>query len=160
MRVTIHTGQKITPFELHHGRKPRTELTNLVKTEKSFLSNWSETSISANSRPEIPIYVTRNEDGEVSNHIVMTRTKAEENVLAEKSPKKKNSVSNYLFRFFEKNHNKKSLEGRFQKHQQTAVKGTEHTVTTDIGKTMHRKFISDPIIFQKEKKQHQRSETK
>ena len=29
MRITIHTGQKITPFELHHGRKPRTELTNL-----------------------------------------------------------------------------------------------------------------------------------
>ena len=24
MRFTIHTGLKITPFELHHGRKPRT----------------------------------------------------------------------------------------------------------------------------------------
>ena len=31
MRFTIHTGLKLTPFELHHGRKPRTELTNLVK---------------------------------------------------------------------------------------------------------------------------------
>ena len=30
MRFTIHTGLKITPFELHHGRKPRTELTNIV----------------------------------------------------------------------------------------------------------------------------------
>ena len=30
MRFTIHTGLKKTPFELHHGRKPRTELTNII----------------------------------------------------------------------------------------------------------------------------------
>ena len=30
MRFTIHTGLKVTPFELHQGRKPRTELTNIV----------------------------------------------------------------------------------------------------------------------------------
>ena len=34
IRFTIHTGLKITPFELHHGRKPRTELTNIVKDRK------------------------------------------------------------------------------------------------------------------------------
>ena len=39
MRFTIHTGLKITPFELHHGRKPRTELTNIVKDGKTYLSN-------------------------------------------------------------------------------------------------------------------------
>ena len=33
MQFTIHTGLKLTPFELYHGRKPRTELTNTVKTE-------------------------------------------------------------------------------------------------------------------------------
>ena len=32
MRFTIHTGLKITLFELHHGRKPSTELTNVLKT--------------------------------------------------------------------------------------------------------------------------------
>ena len=42
MRFRIHTRMKITPFELHYGRKPRTELTNVMKTGKSFLSNWSE----------------------------------------------------------------------------------------------------------------------
>ena len=36
MRFTIHIGLKLTPFELHHGRKPRTELTNLVKDGKTF----------------------------------------------------------------------------------------------------------------------------
>ena len=66
--------------------------------------------------------------------------------------KKKNLVGIYRFQFFEKNHNKKSLEGRFQKKLQTAVSGTEHTVTTDTGKVIHRKFISGPIVFQKERK--------
>ena len=37
MRFTIHTGLKRTPFELHHGRKLRTELTNIVKDGKIFI---------------------------------------------------------------------------------------------------------------------------
>ena len=36
MRFTVHTRLKKTPFELHHGRKPRTELTNIVKDGKTF----------------------------------------------------------------------------------------------------------------------------
>ena len=32
------------------------------------------------------------------------------------------------------------------------MNNTEHTVTTDTGKKIHRKFISDPIVFQKERK--------
>ena len=35
MRFTIHTGMEMTPFELHHGRKPRTELTNVIKNGRS-----------------------------------------------------------------------------------------------------------------------------
>ena len=38
MRFTKPTRLKPTPFELHHGRKPRTELTKLDKDGKSFLS--------------------------------------------------------------------------------------------------------------------------
>ena len=66
MRFTIHSGLKLTPFELHHGRKPRTELTNLVKDGKSFLSDWTELSVSAEKKPKIPIYVSRNEEGDVT----------------------------------------------------------------------------------------------
>ena len=47
MRFTIHTGLKLKPIELHHGKKPRTEITNLVKDGKSFLSDWTELSVSA-----------------------------------------------------------------------------------------------------------------
>ena len=39
MRFTIHTGLKRTPFEVHHGSKPRTTLTNIVKNGKTFLSH-------------------------------------------------------------------------------------------------------------------------
>ena len=36
MRFTVHTGVTKIPFELHHGRKPRTDLTNIVKDVKPF----------------------------------------------------------------------------------------------------------------------------
>ena len=90
MRFTIHTRVKITPFELHHGRKPRTKLTNVIKVGKSFLSNWSELSVSSNNRPKIPVYVTRNGEGEVSKHIIMARTKFEEKAMTEDSPNTRN----------------------------------------------------------------------
>ena len=45
MRLTIHTGLKTTSFELHHGRKPRTELTNIIKDGKSFPPNWSDLAV-------------------------------------------------------------------------------------------------------------------
>ena len=152
MRFTIHTGLKRTPFELHHGRKPRTELTNIIKDGKTYLSDWSEISISAPNKPKIPIYVGRDADGEITNHMVMARTKAEEKQANEgpKSPKKKNSVS-YPLSFVEKKHNKKSIEGKFQNKIQTAIDGTENTVKTNTGKLIHRKFISGPL-FQIEKK--------
>ena len=44
-RFTDHTGLMKTQFELHHGRKQRTELTNTVKHGKTYLSDWSELSI-------------------------------------------------------------------------------------------------------------------
>ena len=80
----------------------------------------------------------------------MAKTKTEEKAVDK--PKKKNSVSEYPFNLVEKNHNRKSLEGRFQKKIQTAVSGTEHTVTTESGKLVRRKHISRPIVFQTEKK--------
>ena len=55
-RSTVHMGLKITLFELHHGRKPRTELTHIVKNGKTYLSIWSELNISAPNRPKISNY--------------------------------------------------------------------------------------------------------
>ena len=89
MHSTKHTGLKRTSFELHHGRKPRTELSNIVKDGKAYLSDWSERSISAPNKPKIPIYVGRDADREITNYMVMARTKIEEKQANEgpKSPK-------------------------------------------------------------------------
>ena len=87
----------------------------------------------------------------------MARNKTEEKILTEgpKSPKKKNSVS-YPFKFREKNHNKKSLEGKFQKKLEITVSGTKNTVKTDTGRIISQKFVSGPI-FQTERKTRRES---
>ena len=74
----------------------------------------------------------RDAEGEITNHIIMAKTKTKEKQSEEntKSPKKKSSVR-YPFSFVEKNQNKKSSEGRFQNKTQTAISGTEKTVKTD-----------------------------
>ena len=41
MRFTIHTGIKVSPLELHNGRKPKTELTNIIKDNRSYLFDWT-----------------------------------------------------------------------------------------------------------------------
>ena len=60
MHFTIHTGLKVSPFELHHGRKPRTELTNIIKRNKSYPSDWTTLNLSVPPK-QVPIYVARNE---------------------------------------------------------------------------------------------------
>ena len=72
MRFRIHTGLKVSPFELNHGRKLRTELTNTVKDNKSYLSSRTTLHISVPPK-EIPIYVARNEKREVMDQIIMDR---------------------------------------------------------------------------------------
>ena len=108
--------------------------------------------VSATIRPKIAVYVGRDADGDITNHIVMARTKTEEKHLNDgpKSPKKKNSIR-YSFYFVEKNYNKISLEGKFQNKIRTAVSGTESTIKTDTGKITNRKFSLGPI-FQSKKK--------
>ena len=90
MRFTIHTGLNITPFELHHGRKQRTEIMNVVKEGKTYLSNWSEMAVSAANKPKTPINVGLVAEGEITNHIILAKTKAEEEHISEgpQSPKK------------------------------------------------------------------------
>ena len=120
-----------------------------MKDGKS-LSDWSELSILAPTKPKIPMTVGRDAEGEMTNHNVLARTKTEERQLASetKSPKKKIPVrypSTLLKR------DRKSLEGRFQSEIQTAISGTQNTVKTDTGKVIHRKLISGPL-FQSDKR--------
>ena len=149
MRFTIHTGLKTTPVEIHHGREPKTELKNIIKERKSFSSDWSELSILAPNKSKISIYVRRDYEWEITNHLVIACTKIEERQLASetKLPKKKKKLLvRCSFNLFEKRHNRKSLEGRLQPKIQTALCGTANTVKTDTGKVIHRRLISAPLF--------------
>ena len=118
---------------------------------KSFLSDWSELSILAPNKPEIPIYVGRDAEGEITNHMVMARPKTEETQWASEAKSPKKIPVRYPFNFVEKRHPRKRLEGRFQSKIQTAMSGTEITVKTDTGQILNRKLVSGPL-FQSEKR--------
>ena len=77
MPFTIHTRSNITPFELHHGRNLRTEITNLIIHGKSSYLLVGIIRFSG-KRTEHTNLRFRKHRGEVSNHIVMARTKTEE----------------------------------------------------------------------------------
>ena len=81
MRFTLHTGLNLTPFELHYGRKPRPELTNLVKDGKSFLSDWTELSVSAEKKTNDTNLRVEKEEGDVTNYLVIAKTKTEEKAV-------------------------------------------------------------------------------
>ena len=72
MQFTIHTGIKVGPFALHRDGNPRSKPKNIVKDNKSYLSNWTVSKISVPPK-QIPIYVARNEKGEVTAHVVKAR---------------------------------------------------------------------------------------
>ena len=55
------------------------------------------------------------------------------------------TVSEYPFQFFERKNTKSKFESPYSDQLQTAVKGTNHTVTTAENKIIHRKLINQPI---------------
>ena len=132
MRFTIHAGLKVSPFEQHRGRKPRTELTNIIKDNKSYLSDWTPLNISVPPK-QIPIYVARNEK-EVTDHIIMARKRKTLCCRSHKSPKRrpvKPVSGNFnIDVHFLKSNQKKSLEGKYKEQPRIAVDDTEHTVRT------------------------------
>ena len=75
MRFTVHTNRKMTPFEMHFGRKPRTVLTNTLDTRQTLLSNWNDICISENPT-KLPVYTMRDKNGNLTDHIVMARKKS------------------------------------------------------------------------------------
>ena len=54
----------------------------------------------------------------------------------------------YLLKLYEKEFKKRSSKSKFKNRTQTAVSGTEHTVTTSKNKIIHRKLDSNPLFFQ------------
>ena len=72
MQFTTQIGLEATAFELLHGRKPRTDMTNIFKDNRNYFSDWTKLKISVTSI-QIPSYVVGNENHEGTDHIAIVR---------------------------------------------------------------------------------------
>ena len=129
MRKTPDSHLKKTAFELHYGRKPNTEISNLLK-----LDNLKElTNHTVSAKPDTLQVYSFNGAGGVSDQLPM------------KPKKNAKGVRNYPFFFLEKKHQRNTFENAYSDKPQLAVSGTKQTVTTPNGRILHRKMISKPI---------------
>ena len=131
MRTTPHTRLKKSAFELHFGREPNTEWSNMLKLDKT----KSITNNFISARPDTLQVYTFSGEGGSSDHLPMKQKR-----------KGAKPVSKYPFQFFERKNQKGKFESPYSENLQTAVTGTKHTVTTSDNKIIHRKLISKPII--------------
>ena len=129
MRKTPHTRLKKSAFELHYGRSPNTEVSNLLNLDS--LKKLTENSISA--KPDtLQVYAFSGAGG-VSGQLPI------------KLKKNDKGVSNYPFLFLERKHQKSKFESAYMDKPNIAVSGTKHTVTTPNGRIKHEKCISKPL---------------
>ena len=128
MRTTIHSSIKITPFEKHYGRKPRTEITSYLNIPTDIIEIVSPRS------ETLQVYSFNNGDGDYDQFIMKAPRKLECDV-SKKFP----------YQFQKKKQNKNRFESIYETKPQTAIAGTKHTITTDTNKIIHRKLISNPL---------------
>ena len=125
LRFTVQSETKKTLFEIHCGREPRTKLSNL------------KNAVSVDSK-DLSVYFTKFGGGNnglpsnVQKKTVDSKYKREMTFQQTKKPTGSVSMNKfeYIFKFFEKNYKKGSLDSKFKNRKQTTLSGTEHTVTT------------------------------
>ena len=145
MRKTPHTRLKKSAFELHHGRKPKTEISNLLNRDE--IEKLTNRSVSA--KPDTLQVYSFSGPGGVSDQLPM------------KPKKSTKGVSNYPFLFLEKKHQRNRFESAYSDKSQLTILGTNHTATTPNGRVIHRKLISKPIeTFNQETKQQRNRTTR
>ena len=146
IRQTQHNTLKVTPFQVHHGRKPRTPITNLIGQPACLLTNWKKTLTNyILAQPaELQGFTIHDSDGELADYLVLNESKKRGRSVSDNS-------KNY--QFFEKETKPNALKCRFKTDKiLTAAKETKNTITTTDGKTIHKKLASNPFKFQPSKK--------
>ena len=129
MRKTPHTRLKKSAFELHYGREPNTEISNMLNLDA--LKTITNSCISA--KPDTLQVYSFSGAGGASDQLPM------------KTKKGAKGVSKYPFLFLEKKINKPKFESVYSDKTQIAISGTKHTITTSDNKILHGKHISKPI---------------
>ena len=129
MRKTPHTRLKKSAFELHYGRKPKTEISNLINLDE--IEKLTKRSVSV--KPDTLQVYSFSGAGGVLDQLPM------------KPKKGAKGVSYYPVSFLEKKHQRNKFESAYSDKPQLAISGTSPTVTTPNGRVIHRKLISKPI---------------
>ena len=142
IRQTPHSRLNMTPFQMHLGRKPRTALINLIGKPECLLSNWKRTLTNyISAQPtELQVVTINDSEGEMADYLVLNDTR-----------KKGRSVSRNFkkYQFYEKENKPNSMKCGFKINKiLTAVKKTDHTITTSEGRVIHKKLASKPLKFQ------------
>ena len=141
IRMTPNNHLKLTPFELHKGRKPRTTITNASNQNNCLLSNWEKlTNKFVSAQPqELQVYTIKVSDGGLVDYLVMNAKRRTKSVSEQFAP----------YQFYERETKPDAMKKRFKTEKSpTAVTETRHTVKTDNGKILHEKLISNPFSFQ------------
>ena len=124
IRQMPHSRLKMTPFQMHLGRKPCTALTNLIGKPECLLSNWKRTLTTyISAQPaELQVFTIYDSEGEMVDYLVLNHIK-----------KRGRSVSQDFrkYQFHEKENQPNSMKCGFKTDKiLTAIKETDHTVTT------------------------------
>ena len=121
------------------------------------LSKWEDICVLENPE-QLPVYITRDVNGNVSDHIVMAKKKISTE-QSENSPRRRQNQQSvkknkkFPYFFVEKNHQKRSFQSKFKNKIQKAISETKHTVLTDKIRRVHKNQISNPITVQDTEKQ-------
>ena len=77
VRQTPHNTLKLTHFQLHHGRKPRTPITNLIGQPTCLLTDWKRTLTKyVLAKPaELQDFTLHNSDGELADYLVFNESR-------------------------------------------------------------------------------------
>ena len=98
----------------------------------------------------LSVNITRNPTGEITDHLVMSKKKTidpkyKQGMTFTQTKKPPNAI-NYLF-INEKEYKKSSLGSKFDNKPQSAISGSQRTVTKDKIKIVHRTLISIFLLF-------------
>ena len=153
IRQTAHSRLNMTLFQMHLGRKPRTALTNLIGEHECLLSNWKRTLTNyISAQPtELQVVTINDTNGGMADYLVINDTRKRNRPVSRE-------FKNY--QFYEKENKPNSMKCGFKTNKIfTAVKETDHTVTTSEGRVIYKKLASKPLKFQTLKRTEEQRRT-
>ena len=151
LRLTPHSKIKITPFELHFGRRPNTELRNLMAKGISNYSCWGKIidqlkcpGYNVSEKPHSILIYAFSAGRQVDTLPFIQTPKS-----MERREHKRTPVSKYVL---EKNARAKAYDHSYHLNPKRVIAESKHTYTTEDNRIIHKKLstrVKKPEIFQR-----------